>query len=221
MKYELAIFDLDGTLIDTSEGILAAVAYTFDIYGIPPLEGNAKRRFIGPPIQESFQQLPGVDKRTALEMAKVFRDRYKDVDLLKAKPYDGIFPLLQKCKNFGIKTAVATYKREDYALKLLNHFGFDRYMTCMFGTDMAGTMTKAGIIRRCMESCNEKPSSSMMIGDSPNDMNGAIAAGIGFLGVSYGFGYTPGQKMDESPFVIGMSDSPDEIWKFVKNEEDS
>lgn len=125
--FDLAVFDVDGTLLDTTEGVLSSVEYTIEHFGFEPLSEQRLKKFIGPPIQNSFADAYGLSGDILQEIASVFRNRYKDVDLLKAKPYDGIYEAMDSLVKKDVKIAVATYKRQDYAERILRHFGFDRY----------------------------------------------------------------------------------------------
>lgn len=206
--YHLIIFDLDGTLLDTSEGILDSLRYTIAHFGFHELPEETIASFIGPPIQDSFSATYGIDGPILQEIATVFRDRYKSRDLLKAKPYPGIFDALEEMKKAGKKLAVATYKREDYALELLRYYGFDRYFSVMHGGDHENRMKKPDIIRLCIqetEGANE--ANCLMIGDTVSDSSGAEQAGIDFLGVSYGFGFHSQSDLSHIK-CVGMAESP-------------
>lgn len=107
-KYDIVIFDVDGTLLDPSEGVISAVKYTVDRCGLVEPEEAVIKTFIGPPIKESFTRVYGLDAETANELTTVFRNRYKDVDLLKATPYEGVLCVFDSLKGLGIKSAIAT-----------------------------------------------------------------------------------------------------------------
>ena len=141
-QYKCVIFDVDGTLLDTSEGMLSAVRYTIAKFGLAPLDEATIKSFIGPPIQHSFQRVYGFADDVIADMAAVFRDRYKDKDLLLAEAYDGIFDVLDYLRRSGMRIAIATYKREDYATRLLHAFGFDQYTDLIFGSDFEGRLKK-------------------------------------------------------------------------------
>ena len=129
-------------------------------------------------------------------------EAYKDIFLLEAVPYDGIFDVLRFCCKHGIRTGVATNKREDYTRKLLEHFGFIPLFDCVAGTDLEGKLKKADLIRVCMEKCElERPDRCLMVGDTINDLEAANKAGTGFLGVSYGFGFSAGDARADLPVV--------------------
>lgn len=189
--YKLVIFDLDGTLLDTADGIIAATKFTIEQFGLHDLSDKQLKSFIGPPIRDSFEKAFNLESETLQNMVSVFRNRYKEVDLFKATPYSGIYELLRDLKTAGIRLAVATYKREDYALKLLSYFGFDKYFDVMHGADPNNLLKKADIIKKCIEELGFTDKNNViMVGDTVSDEHGALNVGIDFIGVTYGFGYS-------------------------------
>ena len=214
-KYKMVVFDVDGTLLDTTEGVLAAVEYTIEKHRLSKLSGEELLTFIGPPIQNSFQKHYGLQGDILQELATTFRNRYKDVDLLKAVPYEGIYEVLQRLKEQGIESAVATYKREDYALTILRHFHFDDYCEAMYGADHENKLKKVDIIRKCIEHGGiSDPGQVLMIGDSDNDAVGAESVGADFLGVTYGFGFKDSRDVQKFS-AIGCADKAIDILKFL------
>ena len=196
-KYDLVIFDLDGTLLDTSEGILKSVRYTIDRYGLPMPSEEILRTFIGPPIQDSFRKEYGLSEGKAMEMANVFRERYKNEDLLLADYYPQIMESLKKLKDAGCKLAVATNKREDYAIDILRHFGMLDLMDAAYGTDFEGKLKKPDVINKCIETTGIRDKTkAIMVGDTKGDQKSAKKAGTHFLAVTYGFGYRPGEMIE-------------------------
>lgn len=213
-RYDLILFDLDGTLMDTSEGILSAVRYTIKSLKLHELPEDKIRSFIGPPIQQSFAKEYGVTKEVADRYASVFRERYKNFDLVKAVPYPGIYKTLKDLRSLGCVLAVATYKREDYAVKLLDGYGFLDYFDIVHGSDFSGKQKKSDIIRLCINEAQCKDSDkAVLIGDTDSDRFGAQEAGIHFLGVTYGFGYKAGERIEYADKIIH---APEEICCFVK-----
>ena len=188
-KYQAVLFDLDGTLLDTSEGILSSVKYTIDVMGFEPIDEDYFETFIGPPIQHTLQKIYHLDDATRDKAAAVFREHYSTVDLCKAKLYDGVLETLSELKKNGIKIAVATYKREDYTKKLLDEFGISQYCDWIQGSDFAGKLTKADIIELCLQNLNVEKRKVLMVGDTEHDLVGAQNAGVDFLAVTFGFGF--------------------------------
>ncbi len=213
-KYEIAVFDVDGTLLDTTEGVLAAVRYTIKKNNLPELTEQQLKTFIGPPIQNSFEKYYHFDNKRLQDLADCFRNRYKDIDLLKARPYDGIYETFEKLKAVGIKLAIATYKRQDYARRLLDHFGFNQYTSIIYGADNFNRLKKKDIIIKCMNDLDVFDySKAVMIGDSDNDAIGAQAIGMNFLGVTYGFGFVDEKEIFKYP-AIGCANKASEIAKY-------
>lgn len=189
-NYQAVLFDLDGTLLDTSEGILSSVKYTIDVMGFEPIDDGFFETFIGPPIQHTLQRIYHLDDATRDKAAAVFREHYSTVDLCKAKLYDGVLVTLSEIKQKGIKIAVATYKREDYTTKLLDKFGISPYCDWIQGSDFAGILTKADIIELCIQKLNVDRNKVLMVGDTEHDLIGAKEAGRDFLAIQYGFGFS-------------------------------
>ena len=146
--YRGVIFDLDGTLLDTSEGVFASVRHTVEALGKPALDEATLRTFIGPPVKLSLIRLYGLDEDAANHATEIFRTQYKDHDLLKAEPYAGIKDLIRALRAQGCKIGVATLKREDYALTLLEHYHFTELCDSICGSDFASKMTKADVLHK-------------------------------------------------------------------------
>lgn len=213
-KYRAVIFDVDGTLLDTTEGIAAAVEYTIAQAGLGKLTDREIRTFIGPPIQESFQRIYGIEGAKLQELATIFRNRYKDHELLKAKPYEGIYEVLNSLRVSGMQLAVATYKRQDYAETLLKHFKFDRYTKVIYGADHENQLKKADIIQKCLLDMAVEAAQTVMIGDSSYDAVGAAQAGMDFIGVTYGFGFRSQDEIMQY-MAAGGADKPIELLDYL------
>lgn len=216
MTYDAVIFDVDGTLLDTSEGLISAVNYTIDVCGLTPLTESQLRTFIGPPIQNSLVKYYDLSPEKIQEIAEIFRDAYKEKFLLQAIPYEGIYTVLDKLVQNHIKVGIATYKREDYALQILEHFHFDKYATVMHGADNFNQMKKKDIIQLCVKEMGlTDPSRIIMVGDSDNDAIGAADAGMKFIGVTYGFGFA--SKEDVMQFEnVGISKNTKDFFNILR-----
>lgn len=214
-KYKLAVFDLDGTILDTTEGVIASVKHTIQTMDYKMPTDEELSSFIGPPIQDSFAKYYGLSGSILQEIATIFRDQYKNVDLLKAKAYQGIYELFEKMLDKGITPAVATYKREDYALTLLKYYHFDKYTSIMYGADHENKLKKRDIIEKCISDANiTNYSEVVMIGDTIYDANGAAQIGVDFIGVTYGFGFKKKEDLEKLPFV-GCAKTPIEILDYI------
>ena len=217
-KYQLVIFDLDGTLLDTSEGIISAVNYTIHNHGLTDLSLKEIESFIGPPVQVSFKKYFNLSDDRIMELTNTFRNRYKDYDLLKATAYGGIYDVFSSLKRCGVRTAVATYKRQDYASMILEHFNFDQYTDIMLGADHFNKLSKSDIIKLAIEKAQITDYSKVvMVGDSDNDAIGAKNLGIDFIGVTYGFGFHSINDVNRFDNIAAAS-KPSDITKIVLTE---
>lgn len=183
------IFDLDGTLIDATEGIVSSVQYLIEKHNLKPISKETLLTFVGPPIQESLKKTYNVTEEEAQALANTFRQRYKDGDVYKATVYDGIFELLKRLKDNNYKTGIATYKREDYAVSLVQHLGLDKFIDLTCGADNENKLTKKDILQKCMSELNSVPEETIFVGDSLSDGVAANALGCDFIAIMYGFGF--------------------------------
>ncbi len=210
-KYKLIVFDLDGTLLDTTEGILKSVKDTVSHYNLPEIGDDVIQSFIGPPIQNTFEKHYGLTDNDLQEATDYFRTVYSQQNLLFARVYDGIYELFQYMKDNGFVSSVATYKREDYAIRLLKSFHFDDYSDILFGADNFNQLKKNDIIRKCIEKANIKDYSEvLMVGDTLHDSEGAEQIGVDFLAVTYGFGFKSKTEC-ENMNCVAVVDTPLEI----------
>ncbi len=210
-KYDLVIFDVDGTLLDTSPGILEAVKYTIGKMNLPLYNDEILSGFIGPPLKNTFRELYSMDDSAIEEAVTIFRDYYKANTILKASVYDGMIQVLENLYDAGIQIAVATYKRDDLAKLLMSHFHIDSFTSNIYGADSAGMLSKSDIIEKCIaDSGVPDRRRVVMIGDSKNDAVGTQKAGICFIGVTYGFGFG---KVDDIDAVKreGCANTPLEL----------
>ena len=174
--YDLVIFDIDGTILDTTEGVVNSVYYTIQYYNLPIRDNNILKSFVGPPMQESFKRFYNFSPEKAQEAANIFRDHYKDTDVLRAKPYPAMLDLFNKLKQKKLKIGIASYKRTDYALKILNHFGFSLFCNAICGSDPENKLSKTEIIEMCIDAVDIEKSKVVLIGDSEYDAIGSEQA---------------------------------------------
>ncbi len=203
------IFDLDGTLIDTSEGILNSVRDTINYVGYPQLGAEDLLMFMGGSIYDAFQRFfPEMDSTV---LVSYFRERYSKIHFNEATPYEGIHGLLQQLHEAGMGIGVATFKREDLAIRLLSSYPFYSYIDVICGSDTGGLLTKKDIIKNCLAGLNVyQNNQALMIGDAPNDAVSADSVGLPFLGVTYGYGFNTKDDVECYP-NIGYSDTIQDI----------
>lgn len=206
-KYNTFIFDLDGTLLNTSEGIVKCVEHTISILSLEEIDISAKLNFVGPPLVESFRREFCLSEELAKEAVKVYRQRYSEQGLFEAIIYPGMPEVLKYLKSQGSKILIATLKREDFAVRIMNHFGILDYFDTIVGIDMSDSLTKADTIRIGLQRIGVSSIDNvLMIGDSEYDRIGAIEVGIDFCAVTYGFGFKKGEVIEnytiESPLEL-------------------
>lgn len=199
-KYKLIIFDLDGTLVNTSEGIFNSVRYAVEKMGLNNLSEEKLRMFIGPPPTSMYMKMFNLDEETAKMATTYHREYSKTKAIYEAVLYPEIKELLVNLKNKGYKLAVATLKSEEIANKVLRLCGIESYFDIVAGMDNSESYTKAQIIKRVVNLLSDT-NSSLMIGDTLYDKEGAEEAKVDFLGVSYGFGFR-GNKYCAKPSEI-------------------
>lgn len=190
MKYNAVIFDFDGTICDTGEGILKSAKYALEAFGYEtPEDYNELTYFIGPPLLITFQEKYGADASTADELVKKFRERYTNKGLLESCLYDGIKELLEALSKEGIKIGIASSKPQDYIEALLDHFGVKKYFDSICGVSFtADCESKANIISRCVKELEVAGNEIIMVGDKKYDIEGAKANLIDSVGAMWGYG---------------------------------
>ncbi len=212
---KVVLFDLDGTLLDTTEGVLESAIYAAKTLGYQELPYDKMLSFVGPPIQMSFVKHYGCSEERAQEAANLFRSYYKNNALFKATLYPGMLEVLRCLKEKGVKMGVATYKREDYAISILKHFGIAPFCMSMHGADNFNKLTKADIVNICISEMTSHREDAVLIGDTEHDAIGAKKAGVNFLGVTYGFGFKTEMDINGYP-NIGCANSTYDIIKFIE-----
>lgn len=214
MKYDHIMFDLDGTLMDTSKGVLKSVQHTIDMLGLPTISQDLLKKFIGPPIEKSFEEYMGLSSGRAAEAAAIFRKVYPEMYLYEAEFYKNMEKLIADLKNAGAVISVATYKRESYTCKLLKHFNIYDTFDHVIGSDDAGKMTKTDIINKCISLSNVDRSKAVMIGDTKHDAASAQEAAVDFIAVTYGFGFKNDSDVNEYENIF-VCDDVDSLNSFL------
>ncbi len=189
MKYELVLFDLDGTLLDTSQGIFNSVRFAEKNMGFKPVQNEMLPLFVGPPPKKMYQEIYGVSEQEAIEATKFHRQYGATKAVYEARVYDNMVELLQMLKRKGVKTGVTTLKSQHIAEKVLEASGIRCFFDVVVGMNHAESLTKADTIVIATKSIG-KNVSTVLIGDSCYDMEGAKDVGIDFIGVKYGFGFS-------------------------------
>ena len=187
MEGKIILFDLDGTLTDSGEGITKCVKLALDHFHIPVESLDSLRYFVGPPLRDSFVKA-GVPEDQVEEAIAVYRSRYTNVGLFENVPYPGIRELLEKLTAQGHRLFVATSKPEEMAVRVLQKFDLFRYFQRVCGATMDKSRdSKSAVIAYLLESAGNGEN-AIMVGDTAFDVIGAAEHGIGTIGVSWGYG---------------------------------
>ena len=200
MTKRYILFDLDGTITDSSEGITKSVQHALKKLGIEENDQAMLRRFIGPPLDESFEKFYGFDKEKALKAVDYYRERYSDKGIYENVLFDGIADMFEGLKSDGYIIALATCKPEIYVPTILKHFDIEQYFDVAVGSELEGGKRrhKDDVIEEVLKQIMKKmdisesdivsvKADSIMIGDRKDDVLGAKEAGIESVGLRYGF----------------------------------
>lgn len=207
------IFDLDGTVIDSSECIYKVYSVLFEEMKIPMPEGRLRRRLIGPPVETTLSGYIDTDPSPYGER---FREIYKTVDLKSTnRLYDGITELLEGLTADGYKLFIATSKAENFAVKILTDLGVNGYFTAIYGSryDLDRT-SKSQVLQAVIKDYNLNKDECILIGDTKFDYVGATEVGIKTGVVAYGFGER--EDFDESKISF-FADSPSDVHKKLED----
>ena len=189
MAQKAILFDLDGTLTDSGEGIINCAILALEHFGLPIPSREEMRVFVGPPLHESFIR-HGVPADQADEAIRIYRSRYIPIGKFENIPYPGIREMLEELKADGHKLYVATSKPEGMSVEILEHFDLAKYFDRICGASMdASRSTKDAVIAYLLEQ-NGRADNMIMVGDTKFDVLGAAAHGIATIGVSWGYGET-------------------------------
>lgn len=189
------LWDLDGTLLDTSPGVFHTVCRVAEAMALKVPSALELRSFVGPPLMDSFQRYYGMSENKAYDATQLFRKLYAEDGVLRADFYPQTLDTLAGLKQKGYRMGVATGKGQPHAETILHHFGIDRYMDVIFGTDERCTLLKPDIIKLCLQALNAAPQETVLIGDSIYDLRGAEDCHISFIGVDFGFGFQKGEDI--------------------------
>ena len=209
------LFDLDGTLIDSSEGIIKSALYALEYYGIHEQDTGKLYRFIGPPLSESFEKYYGFSPEKAYEAVEKYRERYNKTGIFECRLYPGVEQCIRQLRERGYRIGMASSKPEVSCKRILEHFGILELFDDVTGATFDGRRDKKEDVLEevFLRLGNPKPEEVLMIGDRKFDIIGAKAWGVDSVGVTYGF--APEGELEEYGATY-IADSPDEILDYVR-----
>ncbi|MDR3602860.1 MAG: HAD hydrolase-like protein [Desulfosporosinus sp.] len=205
MRYDVLLWDLDGTLTDSKEGITLSVQHALKQLDYPFQAADDLDWIIGPPLKESFKILLQTVDDTLLNRAiTLYRERYREIGLYENIVYPGIPELLVQLKEKGCRHLLATSKSRIFAEKILQHFSLDAYFSVIMGSELNGQFAeKDALIAEVLK--NEPAGSrskTVMIGDRNYDVQGARANGIDVISVGYGYGTLEELRVASPDFFV-------------------
>ena len=205
------LFDLDGTLTDSGDGIINCAILALEHFQLPIPDRETLRVFVGPPLHETFVKF-GVPADKADEAVAVYRSRYIPIGMFENTPYDGIRELLESLKSQGHKLYVATSKPEWMAQDILKKFELDSYFDLICGATMDTSRTeKAQVIAYLLEQSGGAEN-AIMVGDTKFDVLGASAHGIPTVGVSWGYGTVADMQEAGAAVIVN---TPQELLEYL------
>lgn len=189
-NFEYILFDLDGTITDSGEGITKSVQYALKSFDINVEKLEDLNKFIGPPLKDSFKKYYNFDDEKAELGLKKYREYYAEKGIFENSLYDGVVDVLEGLKKNNKTIILATSKPEVYAKQILEYFKVDKYFTFAAGSDFEETRVKKGeVIKYALEGAKISDLSKVvMIGDREHDIIGAKENNIKSIGVLYGYG---------------------------------
>lgn len=213
-KYKYILFDFDGTLTDSSEGIFKSLTYAFESYGHGTPSADLLKKFIGPPLYHSFTVFCGFDDKHAWEMTDKYRERYRKIGYLESRLYDGIPEMLKALKDRGYILATASSKPLHFVDQICENLGIKKYFDFLGGTEFDNTSeSKATVIENTMKNLGAGLDDTLMVGDRLFDIEGAHQVGIPCCAVLYGFGNREEFEEYNAEYIV---EKAEEILDIVK-----
>lgn len=214
-KYDYVIFDFDGTVVDTGEGILKSLQYSFSEMGreIPDL--NDLKKFIGPPIHYSYTTYYGVSEEEVGEYIKKYRERYRAKGIYECALYDGFPEIIDSLHKNGVKVGIASSKPESLIYDVANYLGVTEKFDAIVGvqTDDSNHSSKTGLVLEAMKKLNaEDKKKILMVGDRCYDIDGASGAEVDSCGVLWGYGSKEEFREHNATYIVSDTE---ELLKIV------
>lgn len=225
MKYKYLLFDLDGTLTDSAEGITKCVQYAMHSFGFEEPDLNKLRCFVGPPLADMFMQYCGWPRERAEAAIGKYRERFQAKGMFENSVYEGIPEVLRMLAEDGQDEqekrvlVVASSKPEKFVRIIMEHFGILQYFDEVVGASLDGKLSRkvdiiAEVFRR-LRLTSEQKNEVLMIGDRNHDVLGAKEAGVDCLGVYYGFA-DPGELEEAgADYIVDTVEEMGELLKRI------
>ena len=214
-NFDYVIFDFDGTVADTGEGILKSLQYSFVAMGDPAPDLSDLKKFIGPPVYYSYTTFYGIEEDKVDLYVKKYRERYSEKGIYESKVYDGVRELIVSLKEKDIKVGIASSKPERLIYAVADYLQITNLFDAIVGvkSDNSKHSSKAGLITQAMKDMGATDKNKvLMVGDRMFDIDGAHGAGIKCCGALWGFGDKPEFEEHNAEFIV---EKPEEILQIV------
>ena len=190
MRYKDILFDLDGTVTDSCEGVINSVIYSLNKFGIEVVDRKPLYQFIGPPLRDSYNKYFGFEGKELEDVVSCYREYYEDKGIFENRFYSGIIELLDELNKKGFGVHLATSKPEVFARRIMKHFDTEKYFKSITGSNLDGSNEgKDEIIAIAIDKNNLTDLDNVvMIGDRKYDVFGAKKVGLDSIGILYGYG---------------------------------
>jgi len=198
------LFDLDGTIVDSKEGITKGIQFSLEAFGIHVEDRDELIHFIGPSLRDTYKMFYGFSDQEAELALKKYREYFAPIGVYENVLYDGIVELFEKLKKAEKVLIIATAKPTVYAEKILKYHNIRDYFSFVAGCELDGRRsTKGEVIEYILESMKiVEPQSAIMIGDRKHDVIGAKETGLESVGVCYGFGSLEELKNAGATYIV-------------------
>lgn len=207
------LFDLDGTLVDSSQGVFRCFREALRELGKETRTDAELSPYIGPPLHWSFSVELGTNDKGAIENAvELYRTHYRNGGIFEASAYEGIIQTVKELSENGYQCICATSKNEEYAQKVINHFGFGGFITKVYGAVDESRSEKSDIIAHLLSAEKLDLNSTVMIGDTRYDIEGAKQNGIRAIAVGWGFGVNEDLKKADA-----CAKTPPDLHRCIKS----
>ena len=213
MEINNILFDLDGTIINSEKGVTRCVVYALRKFGIEENNRSVLRKFLGPPLSDSFMRFYGFSPEDAEKAVSYYRERYVPLGVHENEVYEGIRKLLSSLRKKGKKLYIATSKPEKFARVILEELDLDQYFDGIYGSTLDESRnTKDRVLAYAIRKIGLDRECSIMVGDRSHDVEGATANGLPCIGVLYGFG----NRLElVRAGAVAVAETPNELEKII------
>ncbi|MBP5203281.1 MAG: HAD family hydrolase [Candidatus Methanomethylophilaceae archaeon] len=187
---KLLIFDLDGTLSNSSDGILHCYKRTAEAFGRTDIPDEVLRTGLVGPFAENMKRIVGISDERLMDGVKVYVSLFAKEGFDMVKGFPGTAEALEELRSEGYRMCIATLMAEDFSEVTLEKLGIRPFFDRINSANTKYPVTKVQLVEKCLEDMGVRPEDAVMIGDSEDDLNAAEAVGAGFLGVTYGYELT-------------------------------